>query len=144
MGGLGHARALGSGTLLFLGLGLGHALECAGLGLASGAIFAALRHVGGNALGKTFGRRARRAHLAATAAQADAHTAAKTSCGMTTTRLERIDHRGELKEHRAGKDHDDSQDNHLAHRQVGNRKQLRESDNAHQDAGDYKHKEHHT
>ena len=47
MGGLGHARALGSGTLLFLGLGLGHALECAGLGLTNGASFAALRHVEG-------------------------------------------------------------------------------------------------
>ena len=46
MGGLGHARALGSGTLPFLGLGLGHALECAGLGLTNGASFAALRHVG--------------------------------------------------------------------------------------------------
>ena len=144
MGGLGYAGALGARGLLFLGLGLGHALECAGLGLTNGASFAALRHVGGDALGKTLRRRTRRAHLAATATQADANTAAKTSCGMTTTRLERIHHRGELKEHRAGKGHDDSQDNHLAHRQVGNRQQLRESDNAHQDAGDHKHKEHHT
>ena len=144
MGGLGHARALGSGTLLFLGLGLRHALECTGLGLADSARLTALRHIGGNALGKTLRRRTRRAHLTATATQADAHTAAKTSCGMTTTRLKRIHHRGELKEHRAGKGHDDSQDNHLTHRQVGNRQQLRESDNARQDADDYKHKERHT
>ena len=45
MGGLGHARALGSGTLLFLGLGLFHTLERANLGLASGALLAALNYV---------------------------------------------------------------------------------------------------
>ena len=82
MGGLGYAGALGARGLLFLGLDLGHALECAGLGLASGAIFAALRHVGGDALGKTLRRRTRRAHLAATATQVVAHTASKTSCGI--------------------------------------------------------------
>ena len=63
---------------------------------------------------------------------------------MTATRLERIHHRGELKEHRAGNANDTRQDNHLAHRQVGNGQQLREPDNTRQNAGDDKHEEHHT
>ena len=63
---------------------------------------------------------------------------------MATTRLKRIHHRGELKEHRAGKDDDRQQDNGLAHRQVRDGQQLRESDNTRQDADDDKHKKHHT
>ena len=58
--------------------------------------------------------------------------------------LDKALHIVEKLEHRAGKDDDRQQDNGLAHRQVGDGQQLRESDNAHQDAGDYKHKEHHS
>ena len=62
---------------------------------------------------------------------------------MATTRLKRIHHRGELKEHRAGKDDDRQQDNGLARRKISDGQQLRESDNTRQDADDDKYKEHH-
>ena len=121
MGGLGHTRALGSGTSFF-GLGLGHALSarprprerCDLRGAAP-----CRRRSAWQTLRPSNPSSSPCRHRD----PADAHPATKNSCGMTTTRLERIHHRGELKEHRAGKDHDDSQDNHLAHRQVSNRQQ---------------------